>query len=650
MICSKCGHTLDNNVCQNCSRQKERKLLIIIIGILSVIICCCLLFFSTSNGNGRVIMMYMVGSNLEKEMGLATQDIEGIDYDSITKNNTKVVILAGGTETWKNNYFDTKSINIYELTKDGYKKVNSTIDTNMGETQTLSNFLNYVYDNYKSDKYSLIFWDHGSAVGGAIVDDYTEDLLSLKDMSEGLKNSPFNSKNKLENVIFRTCLNGTIEVANVFKNYADYLIASEEITYGSSRGGSTLSYINNIKMSDNGKTIGEKFVDNYKQTVSNYCNSMFNRGQDNYCSDIAYAVIDLSKIDKLNSNINNLFKKLNSDLSNNFNVTSKVRANLTQYAKDQGNYFEMVDLYTFISEIGKETNTNVNDVLKSIKNCIVYFYTNTNYSNGLSVYFPYHNEYYLPIYYTFDYSKEYYNYITKFTTLKKNYNVSPFSLVNNQSFVNKIDKESYDFELNLTNDQVKNVSTVKFYLLAKDPDGYVPLLITSDVQIENNYLKVKVKDKVFRVAKKDESDWVWMKLTKVDDNAYKINVKLYNGLSESLFGEAILKYEGNDMAYISSIVVQDVIDSGGSHAVNGMQVKIDDYKYINFFNGVYKINSDDLNKNVGDFTNVMLYLDVSTSDYKFIKEKFDSSNEYYGLFKIYDVQGNSYNSKLIKMN
>ena len=47
-------------------------------------------------GKSRTIMIYMVGSNLESKNGLATRDLQDLDYNKINANNTKVVLIAGG--------------------------------------------------------------------------------------------------------------------------------------------------------------------------------------------------------------------------------------------------------------------------------------------------------------------------------------------------------------------------------------------------------------------------------------------------------------------------------------------------------------------------------------------------------------------------
>ena len=97
---------------------------------------------------------------------------------------------------------------------------------------SVSNFLKYAYDYSKTDEYDLLFWNHGGAIDGSEYDELSNnDNLNLKEMNEALFNSPFKNK-KLEIVIFRTCLNGTVEVNSVFSKYAKYLVASEEITLG----------------------------------------------------------------------------------------------------------------------------------------------------------------------------------------------------------------------------------------------------------------------------------------------------------------------------------------------------------------------------------------------------------------------------------
>ena len=211
----------------------------------------------------RTIMIYMVGSDLESGGGMATANLDSIDYDEIDNENVKVVLIAGGSKKWYNDYISNKDINIYELTKDGFE-IKETLDVNnMGKSNTLETFLKYSYKNYKTELYDLVFWDHGLGILGAEHDELKNDALSLDEISSALKNSKMP---KLEMIVFSTCLNGSIEVAAAVKDYANYLVASEELMMGSGYT-SEMNYINDIKSTDDSIDVAKKFVAAYKDQI-----------------------------------------------------------------------------------------------------------------------------------------------------------------------------------------------------------------------------------------------------------------------------------------------------------------------------------------------------------------------------------------------
>ena len=373
-------------------KKKSPVLPIVLISCFSVIFLVVLaglgmvVLTQNTGGSGRVVMIYMVGSNLESKSGLATRDLQDLDYKKLTANNTKVILIAGGTTSWKNNYIDVNETSIYSLEANGFQKINARPKTNMGSADNLSYFLTYVHNHYKASKYDFIYWNHGGAVDGSEYDDLSGDHLMLQEMSRAFENSPFKNK-KLEVISFRTCLNSTIEVANIYKKYAKYLVASEEVTIGSPAD-SAIRFLNDVKITDSGIDYGKKQIETYKDVVSNTCNySSYTKKRDNYCIDSTYAVIDLSKIDNISNNLNDFSKDLDKSVSTNYKEYSKIRANMEQYGANEPSY-DMVDLYDFSEKFNKYSNSG-NKLRNSIDDAVVYNWSNTNHSHGLSIYFPY---------------------------------------------------------------------------------------------------------------------------------------------------------------------------------------------------------------------------------------------------------------------
>ena len=197
--------------------------------------------FQPSTGShdsaSTTVMIYMVGSNLESEAGAASYDImemmeSGVD---VAKNN--VIIYTGGSAYWTLDISsDYNSAIELQPDEDGDgalegNLVGSTDEPlNMGDSATLTEFLDYTYKEYPADQYVLICWDHGGGpifgFGADEIFDY--DSLTLEEFETALKNSPFGRNNKLAWIGFDACLMSSIETASILSPYADYLVASQE--------------------------------------------------------------------------------------------------------------------------------------------------------------------------------------------------------------------------------------------------------------------------------------------------------------------------------------------------------------------------------------------------------------------------------------
>jgi len=97
-------------------------LIILFVAVILIVTGIILLVNNKFGAQDRTIMIYMVGSNLESESGLGTVDLNSIDYDTMDNENINVVLIAGGSTNWYNNYISKDETSIYELTSDGYKK------------------------------------------------------------------------------------------------------------------------------------------------------------------------------------------------------------------------------------------------------------------------------------------------------------------------------------------------------------------------------------------------------------------------------------------------------------------------------------------------------------------------------------------------
>ena len=131
---------------------------------------------------------------------------------------------------------DPAKIQRWLYNSEGLQLLEEQDTANMGEAQTLYEFLAFANENYPADKVAVTFWNHGGgSVNGAAFDEiYGYDSLDLSEMYQAFDAVwPADTDNpSLELVGFDTCLMATIDVAAVFQNFAKYLVASEEVEPG----------------------------------------------------------------------------------------------------------------------------------------------------------------------------------------------------------------------------------------------------------------------------------------------------------------------------------------------------------------------------------------------------------------------------------
>ncbi|MEO0107629.1 MAG: clostripain-related cysteine peptidase, partial [candidate division WOR-3 bacterium] len=160
----------------------------------------------------------------------------------------------------------------------------------MSDKTTLKNFITYARQKYPAEHYMLMLKDHGGGWRGAMIDaqNGAGSMMTLPDLASAMDTFHFDI------VAFDACLMGMVEVAYELRQRANYLVASQFVTYAGTYGGAEwlgwLAANPNCSPLDLAKKIVEACLnaDIAKQFI----------GQ--------MAVIDLSKLDALASRIGTL--------------------------------------------------------------------------------------------------------------------------------------------------------------------------------------------------------------------------------------------------------------------------------------------------------------------------------------------------------
>ena len=640
---------------------KGKKITIISLLLVVIILLALFLFLPPSSNKTsvkkknitRTLMIYMVGSNLESESSIASADLDSIKTTNIDLDKNNVLLYVGGTKVW-HNYISNNENAIYKLTTDGFQKIETFSKLDMGSSSTLSSFLEYGYKNFKTDAYDLLLYDHGGAIDGAIYDDFTSGHLELTDFANALDTSPFNKDNKLELVLFRTCLNGTLEVANIFKDYAEYMVSSEETTYGS-KYTPVLGFISNMNEKQDTVEFAKSFISEYTSQITDLLLLDLNILS-------TYSIIDLSKVDNVTNLVNEYFAGINLD--KNYNNISKVRSSIYQYAYgstiDGDPSYDTVDLYTLTNKLSSYSSVDSKKLLNAIDEMVVYNKSTDKSSNGISIYFPYNGDlnveyYFLNIYKNINSLNNYNSFINSFISHKTSSKTDSYNSFNKLD--PKVDTKTREFELNLTDEQVENFSRARYIVFEKNEDNtYTPIYSSDNVELSKNTLKTKIQNNLIKIVDIEDGNKEYYlsiassnndktKTTSVVANSYDVN----KDMSEWFMSNGIMYFEVSKNKVNNTVIISS--SPKNSKGYSGAQIDESTLTAIDFIHSRYIITDANGNYDENwDNKGVVTMIEVKPKKYELKVTSLDEGNNYYAVFRVEDIYGNKAYSNLIKIN
>ena len=360
------------------------------------------------NGSDKVtVMVYMCGTDLESNYGMATSDLNEMAY-ATHSDKVNIIVETGGAKQWQNSVISSKTNQLWKVADKGLLSLNKNMGSmQMTDPSTLQSFIQTCAKDYPADRYMLILWDHGGgSVQGYGYDElYPNGTMTINKIASALKNGGV----KFDFVGFDACLMANMETAVAVQPYADYLIASEETEPGTgwyyTDWLSTLAKNTSTPTTDLGKQIIDTFISASAKNSSSDQTSLS-------LTDLAeFAGTVPDKLKAFSQNVTSLVK------SDQAQTVADARSNTKEFARS--NSLDQVDLVNFCENL----NTDQGKALaKAIQGCVKYNRVN-NMKNayGLSVYFPYANTKYMSkmseIYNDIDMDSSYSDAMRSFATL-----------------------------------------------------------------------------------------------------------------------------------------------------------------------------------------------------------------------------------------
>lgn len=314
----------------------------------------------------QTIMLYIIGSNLESEMGLATDDLEEISRAKLT-DDTNIIIQTGGCTNWDNNFCNDNEVQRF-CYKDGkFNEIENLGTVSMATIDALTDFITFAADEYPADDYVLILWDHGGGVpiGYGVDENFPDDMIYDYQLGHGIAKTGIH----FDSIVFDACNMCTLEVGMSLKDVADYMIGAESYVNGNG-----LAYTNWLNLLAD-KPVAEG--DYREMIVSDYMD--FCKSKDMVAS---MSVISLSHIEAVYDAYIDYIGTMKSDLeSRKFYEIVTARENCGAYMGS-----DSVDLVTLANKYEVSASTAL---INSVVNAVDYTESDFAFGHGITAYYPY---------------------------------------------------------------------------------------------------------------------------------------------------------------------------------------------------------------------------------------------------------------------
>ncbi len=336
--------------------------------------------YTTILGNGQdqvTVLVYMCGTDLESNYGMATADINEMALASHS-DKVNIVIESGGTKRWKNNVLTAGTNQLWLVQDRALYPLNRDLGRRaMTDSDNLAEFIRYGVQNFPANRYMLIFWDHGggSLTGYGYDELYPNSSMTVDKIASALEKGG----TKFDIIGFDACLMANMETALAIEPYADYLLASEETEPGT--GWYYTEWVTQLSQNSSLSSldIGKKIIDDFctkKQSGSSSADKN------------TLSIVDLAEFrNTVPSALSSFAKSVSTAVSNNYQGVSNARSATREFGQAQR--LDQIDLVHFCDTMNTSESKKLAEALRG---CVKYNRTrNVSNAYGLSIYFPYRN-------------------------------------------------------------------------------------------------------------------------------------------------------------------------------------------------------------------------------------------------------------------
>lgn len=358
-------------------QRYQKQCLVILLSAL--VLFAGFFYLETTRPADFVLMVYMVGSDLESTYNIATEDIRSMMTEG-SSSRVDIVVQAGGSSRWRMIEIEEERINRLYIRKDKVETLQVLNNQNMSDPGVLTDFITYTVENFPAQRYGIILWNHGSgSVYGFGNDElYNYEAMPVSNLALAFEQAKAATGVTFELIGFDCCLMGTLETAVAMAPYGEFMVASQEIVPGN--GFHYPSLISALKADpdQSAEALGNVIVDGFVKDLEGH-----KRAQS-----LTLSVIDLVKSLRVAELLEEWIEEQDYDWAS----LSLARHYTQSYGGRTAyeGYSDMADLGSFISQF--EDHPKTAPMLEAIQEAVPRLHVGQarSGSTGFSIYFPYH--------------------------------------------------------------------------------------------------------------------------------------------------------------------------------------------------------------------------------------------------------------------
>ena len=253
-------------------------------------------------------------------------------------------------------------------------------EINMGDSANLTTFVQWAKTNYPAPNYALVIRDHGDGLGGMQEDDRSQDHLTIPELDQALDSITSSGANPLSLVFMDACLMGMLEDAYQFRDQIGVYVASEDVTWSSSRSNSHHDYFYATSPSTTAAQMGQAIVNGYANWMETRLTGFH----------YTLSMVDMNALNEVVTATNDLAASLDANMSTYSNQIKESREATIRFW-----WTSYIDLYDFADNIdAKITDTSIRSNAQAVKSAVSAYVLSERHSihqadsHGVSIFFP----------------------------------------------------------------------------------------------------------------------------------------------------------------------------------------------------------------------------------------------------------------------